>query len=78
MNRTLLVSRARLEGFLVLDHYDRFDAIITEMTDWYREGLLKDRKDVAEGLGAAPNALERLLKGENTGKKIVRVELENA
>lgn len=78
MNRTLLVNRARIEGFLVLDHFDRFDAIIAEMTDWYREGLLKDREDVAEGLGAAPNALERLLKGENTGKQIVRVGPEKA
>ena len=78
MNRTLLVNRARIEGFLVLDHFDRFDAIIAEMTNWYREGLLKDREDVAEGLGAAPNALERLLKGENTGKQIGRVGPEKA
>jgi NADPH-dependent curcumin reductase len=73
MNRTLLVKRARVEGFLVLDHFDRFDAIIAEMTGWYRDGKLTDREDVAESLDAAPAALERLLNGENTGKQIVRV-----
>lgn len=73
MNRTLLVKRARIEGFLVLDHFDRYEAIIAELTGWYRDGLLRDREDVAEGLEAAPLALERLLRGENTGKQIVRL-----
>jgi NADPH-dependent curcumin reductase len=73
MNRTLLVKRARIEGFLVLDHFDRYDEIIAELTGWYSAGQLKDREDVAEGLDAAPAALERLLNGGNTGKQIVRV-----
>jgi NADPH-dependent curcumin reductase len=76
MNRTLLVKRARVEGFLVLDHFDRFEEIIAELTSWYQAGSLKDREDVADGLDAAPMALERLLKGENTGKQIVRVGSE--
>ncbi|MDG2286995.1 MAG: NADP-dependent oxidoreductase, partial [Alphaproteobacteria bacterium] len=73
MNRALLVNRARVQGFLVLDHFDRYTEIITEMTEWYRAGQLADREDVAEGLDAAPGALQRLLNGENTGKQIVRV-----
>lgn len=73
MNRALLVKRARIEGFLVLDHFDRYGEIIEELTGWYRSGLLRDREDVADGLEAAPMALERLLKGENTGKQVVRL-----
>jgi len=73
MNRALLVNRARIEGFLVLDHFDRYAEIIAELTGWYQDGLLRDREDVADGLDAAPGALERLLKGENTGKQIVRL-----
>lgn len=73
MNRALLVKRARVEGFLVLDHFDRYGEIIEELTGWYRSGQLKGREDVADGLEAAPMALERLLKGENTGKQIVRL-----
>jgi len=73
MNRALLVKRARIEGFLVLDHFDRYGEIIEELTGWYRSGQLKDREDVADGLEAAPMALERLLKGENTGKQVVRL-----
>ena len=77
MNRTLLVKRARVEGFLVLDHFDRYGEIIAELTGWYRDGRLKDREDIAEGLDAAPGALERLLNGENTGKQIVRIGPES-
>jgi NADPH-dependent curcumin reductase CurA len=73
MNRTLLVKRARIEGFLVLDHFGRYGEIIAELTGWYRDGLLRDREDVADGLDAAPAALEALLLGRNLGKQIVRI-----
>ena len=46
------------------------------MTEWFRSGQLKDRVDVAKGLDVAPEALQRLHDGENTGKQIVRVGLE--
>jgi NADPH-dependent curcumin reductase CurA len=73
MNRTLLVKRARIEGFLVLDHFDRYAEIIAELTGWFREGRLGHREDVAQGLDAAPAALEGLLKGRNLGKQIIRL-----
>ena len=78
MNRTLLVKRARVEGVLVLDHFDRYAEIVAELTAWYQAGLLKGREDIAEGLDAAPAALERLLRGENIGKQIIRVGPEPA
>lgn len=78
MNRTLLIKRARVEGFLVLDHFDRYAEIVAELTGWYRDGKLKDREDIAEGLDAAPGALERLLRGENIGKQIIRLGPEPA
>jgi NADPH-dependent curcumin reductase CurA len=78
VNRWLLIKRARLEGFLILDHYDRYDAIIAELTDWYRAGTLKAREDVAANLDDAPNSLVRLLAGENTGKQLVRIGADPA
>lgn len=72
-HRHLLINRARLEGFLVLDHYDRVDEIIEDLSVWYSEGKLKVREDVSEGIDTAPAALVRLLAGENQGKQLVRV-----
>ncbi|MCR9070734.1 MAG: NADP-dependent oxidoreductase [Alphaproteobacteria bacterium] len=72
-NRQLLVKRARIEGFLILDHYDRFSAIVDELAAWYRDGHIRYREDVTDGLEGAADALVRLLSGRNTGKALVRV-----
>ncbi len=77
-NRQLLVKRARMEGFLVLDHMDRAADAVAAMAGWLREGKLAYREDVTNGLEAAPEALVRLLAGENTGKMLVRVGEEPA
>lgn len=72
-NRQLLVKRARMQGFLILDHYDRFETIIAELAQWYRDGRINFREDVTDGLEHAAAALVRLLAGQNTGKALVRV-----
>jgi len=72
-NRQLLVKRARMQGFLILDHYDRFQTIVEELAAWYRAGHIKYREDVTVGLDNAATALVRLLSGQNTGKALVRV-----
>ena len=72
-NRQLLVKRARMEGFLVLDHLDRMDAAVAQLAAWLRAGKLSYREDIVEGLAAAPAAMERLLSGQNQGKMLIRV-----
>jgi NADPH-dependent curcumin reductase CurA len=69
----LLTNRARIQGFLVLDHYDRFEAFISEVGPWVRSGELRYREDIVDGLDAAPQALTGLLEGKNFGKLLVRV-----
>jgi len=72
-NRQLLIKRARMQGFLILDHYVRYAAIIERLTDWYRAGHFRWREDVTEGLENARAALVRLLAGADIGKAPVRV-----
>jgi NADPH-dependent curcumin reductase CurA len=72
-NRQLLIKRARMQGFLILDHYDRYAAIIDRLTDWHRETPFRWREDVTDGLENAGGALVRLLAGDNAGKALVRV-----
>lgn len=73
VERTLLVKRAMMQGFLVTDHLDRRTAIVGELAGYIRDGRLRYREDVAPALPDAPTALERLLAGKNMGKSIVRV-----
>jgi NADPH-dependent curcumin reductase CurA len=69
----LIIRRARMEGFLVLDHMAKAAAAAAELAGWMREGKLKDRVDVQHGLENAPAALARLFKGENRGKQLVKI-----
>jgi NADPH-dependent curcumin reductase CurA len=69
----LLTNRAVIHGFLVLDHFDRFGAFVHEVGAWVRNGDLRYREDVVDGLDAAPQAFIGLLEGRNFGKLLVRV-----
>ncbi|HEY7547459.1 MAG TPA: NADP-dependent oxidoreductase, partial [Blastocatellia bacterium] len=69
----ILVNRARVEGFIVLDYVDRFQEAFQEMGRWYAEGKIKYKVDVVEGLNQAPRAVNKLFDGSNTGKLILKV-----
>ena len=72
-NRQILVKRARMEGFLVLDHLDRMDEAVRAMGAWLGEGRLAYLEDVTNKLENAPAELVRLLDGGNKGKMLIRV-----
>jgi NADPH-dependent curcumin reductase CurA len=69
----LLRRRGRMEGFVVLDYLDRAEGAMAELAQWMRDGKLRDRVDVLDGLENAPAALLRLFSGENQGKQLVHV-----
>jgi hypothetical protein len=56
-----------------MDHQDRFDEIEADLLPRLRKGELRSREHVVEGLTVAPEALEMLFDGRNTGKLLVRV-----
>ncbi|MEA2434917.1 MAG: hypothetical protein QOG54_2374 [Actinomycetota bacterium] len=70
---SLLVNRARMEGFVVFDYADRYMAAAMEMAGWMAEGKLKSREDIVEGLETFPETLLKLFKGENIGKLVLKV-----
>jgi NADPH-dependent curcumin reductase len=69
----LLIKRARMEGFVILDYFPRFPEAMRDLATWLAEGKLKDRVDVVEGIENAPKALRGLFAGENLGKRVVKV-----
>ena len=71
--RKILVSRIRIQGFLLDDFRSSYGTARTQLLDWYRQGLLETREDVSTGIESAPGAFIRMLKGENFGKQLVRL-----
>ena len=67
----LLVRRGRMEGFIIIDYLDRFPAAQLEVAGWIAEGKIKSSEHIVEGLEKAPDALNLLFSGGNTGKVIV-------
>jgi NADPH-dependent curcumin reductase CurA len=69
----LIRTRARVEGFLVWDYAERYKEGLAQLAAWIKEGKLKYREDVTDGLEHAPRRLIGLLQGENFGKTLIRI-----
>jgi NADPH-dependent curcumin reductase len=69
----LIIRRGRMEGFIILDYFDRFPEAQAEMAGWLASGTVKASEHLVEGLEHAPDALNLLFTGGNTGKVIVKV-----
>jgi NADPH-dependent curcumin reductase CurA len=69
----LIIKRGRMEGFLILDYFDRLREGQQVVAGWLREGKIKSSEHIVEGLENAPDALNLLFTGGNTGKVIVKV-----
>jgi NADPH-dependent curcumin reductase CurA len=65
--------RIKIQGFIIFDHYQRFPAFFKDMSGWLRDGQVRYREELIEGLERAPRGLIGLLEGENFGKLVVRV-----
>lgn len=70
---SLLVNRARMEGIVVFDYADRYPVAIAEMAGYLKEGKMKSKEDVVEGLENFPETLLKLFNGENFGKLVLQV-----
>ncbi len=73
VERHLLVKRARMQGFVILDHKDHYTAARADLGRWVREGLIRYEEDILGGIEQAPDAIAGLYRGENLGKRLIRV-----
>ena len=69
----VVTKRLRVQGFIISDHYDRFREFHEQASAWVADGRLRYRETVVEGIENAPEAFVGLLRGDNTGKMLVRV-----
>ncbi|HEX4956447.1 MAG TPA: NADP-dependent oxidoreductase [Thermoanaerobaculia bacterium] len=69
----LIVKQAKVQGFLVSAYAERFPAGRQQLARWLKQGKLKYREDVAQGIEAAPQAFISMLQGRNQGKQLVQL-----
>lgn len=62
-----------LRGFIVSNHNSRMPDFIAEVGAWLREGKISAAETVVEGLANAPEAFLGLMRGENTGKMVIKL-----
>lgn len=70
----LVAKTVKMQGFLLFDYYPKFEEAIKEIMGYLQKGMIKMSEDFNEGLETAPKVLEKLLKGENKGKSLIRIK----
>ncbi len=73
LQRQILTHRLTLRGFIVWDFADQQKEFVTAMSGWLKEGKIKYKEDIVEGLENAPEAFIGLLNGKNFGKLVIHV-----
>ncbi len=71
--RAVLTNRILIRGFIVWDFADQQQEFMETVAGWLRDGRVKYREDIVEGLENAPRAFQGLLQGRNFGKQVIRV-----
>ena len=73
VERDLLVKRARMQGFLIFDFVHRYAEARQELESWVRGGHIRYREDILDGIEQAPGSIAGLYRGENLGKRLIRI-----
>ncbi len=76
VERQLLVKQARMQGFLIFDFADRYAEALCALAQWVREGRIRYREEILDGIEQAPDAIAGLYRGENLGKRLIKLTAE--
>ncbi|MEO8998402.1 MAG: NADP-dependent oxidoreductase [Rhodanobacter sp.] len=70
---SILSRSLTVRGFIQREFVRRTPEFLAEMGGWLRDGKLRYREDIVDGLENAPAAFIGMLKGHNFGKLLIRV-----
>lgn len=71
-------NRVLVQGFIISDHFDRYQEFVAEAAGWLRTGRIKYRETIVDGIEHAPQAFVGLFHGDNVGKMLVRLGPKSA
>jgi NADPH-dependent curcumin reductase CurA len=69
----IVAQRGRIQGFVVLDYFKRFEEAATDLTAWVADGSIAWLTDIQKGFENAPKTLLRLYSGANFGKQLLEL-----
>jgi len=73
VERHLLNKAASMQGFLAFDYEARYQEAIDVLAPMVREGRIRYREDILDGIEAAPASIADLYQGRNAGKRLIRL-----
>jgi hypothetical protein len=73
VERQLLIKRALMQGFVIFDHKDCEAEAVVQLSAWVRDGRLRYVEEMLDGIEHAPDAIAGLYRGENLGKRLIRI-----
>jgi NADPH-dependent curcumin reductase len=74
VERHILVKRARVSGFIIFDYQHRYMEAVKRLAEWVRDGKLRYREEISDGIEHCPRAIAELYRGENLGKRLIRLQ----
>ena len=69
----LVIRRSHMEGFIVLDHVERYPAAIEQLKQWVDNGKILVKEHMLDGIEKCPAGLAGLFAGQNFGKQLVKI-----
>ena len=69
----LTKSQAKMEGFLIYSYEGRYEEGLYRLSNWIKEGKLKYKEDIVEGIRNAPQTFIGMLNGKNLGKTLIKL-----
>ena len=69
--RSLLVSRVKLQAFIISEHLEIWDEALEDLSAWLLGGKINYKETIALGLENAPAAFIGMLQGRNFGKQLI-------
>lgn len=73
MGGTLLINQASMQGFLVFQFKSQYQDGLIRLSDWVRNGSLKYKEDIIDGIENTPKAFIGMMNGNNFGKLLIRL-----
>lgn len=69
----MVAARATMTGFIIYDHMHKFDAFLPRMAARLKSGEVRYFEDIVEGIEATPEAFIGMMRGDNIGKRLVKI-----
>ena len=69
----IVTARGTLTGLIVFDYFSRAAEAFNDLNLWVKEGKIKYREHIVEGIEKFPETLQMLFAGKNNGKLLLKL-----